>query len=288
MTPLGHAEAHERLADLALEPGAIERLGDPATDALAAHVAGCDACRREVDAWRRTRARLERARGDGVERLDLADLATDTPVPLPPALRGQVLAAVRDGDAGSQPGRRGPVPVKVGPPAARVSGRPTGRTGWANRLLPLVAVLAIVLAAAGLANQAMRLDKIARETALLEGAAASIDRILRDPDHQVVDLRTADGRASGSLSWSRHDLVVLTTALEAPPDDRIYRCWIERDGVRSPVGVMWFSGETAFWNGTLDEWATTSFERGGTFGVSLEPAGGAVGNPAVLVAELPG
>jgi hypothetical protein len=51
---------------------------------------------------------------------------------------------------------------------------------------------------------------------------------------------------------------------------------------------MWFAGDTAFWNGTLDEWATISFEAGGTFGVSLEPVAGPAGNPAVLVAELPG
>jgi hypothetical protein len=122
--------------------------------------------------------------------------------------------------------------------------------------------------------------------ALLEAVAASLNRVLRDPDHQVVDLRGADGTASGSLSWSSRDLVVLTTALEPPPADRVYRCWIERDGKRSPVGQMWFAGDTAFWNGTLDDWATTSFEAGGTFGVSLEPVAGPAGNPAVLVADL--
>jgi hypothetical protein len=75
-------------------------------------------------------------------------------------------------------------------------------------------------------------------------------------------------------------------ALEPPPPDKVYRCWIERDGVRSPVGQMWFSGGTAYWNGSLDEWARTSFEAGGTFGISLEPVSGPAGNPAILAADL--
>ena len=300
MTPLGHAEAHERLADLALEPGALDRLGDPGNDPLAAHVAGCEACSREVDAWRRTNARLELARGEGKDRLDIADLAGDAPVPLPTALRGTILDAVREtsprdaataGDL-STAGDRGLVAVNVGPPPSRIPVRAAGdragrgTAGGRGRTLSLVAVLAIVLSGAGLlVNQALRLEQARAETAALEAVAATVDRILRDPNHVVVDLRGADGSVRGSLSWSRHDLAVLTTALDPPPPDRVYRCWIERDGVRSAVGQMWFAGDTAFWNGSLDEWATISFEAG-TFGVSLEPRSGPGGNPAVLVAEL--
>jgi hypothetical protein len=81
---------------------------------------------------------------------------------------------------------------------------------------------------------------------------------------------------------------VVTLALELPPPDRVYRCWIERDGVRSPVGEMWFSGRTSYWNGSLDEWATISFGGGGTFGISLEPVAGSEGNPAILAADLGG
>ena len=292
MTPLGHAEAHERLADLALEPGAFERLGDPASDALAAHVATCDVCAREVAAWRRTQARLELARGLGPSRLDMSDLAADAPVSLPPALRGRILAAAREESVASGTrAARGAVAVTPAATTQRVSGRTSfrGPRRFSRRMLPLVAVLAVAVLGSGvIVDQMTRLDQIRRETTLLQGAAASVDRILRDPDHRVVDLRSADGRTSGSLSWSSHDLVVLTTALEPPPADRIYRCWLERGGKRWPVGVMWFAGDTAFWNGTLDEWATTSFEKGGTFGVSLEPLDGGTGNPAVLVAELPG
>jgi hypothetical protein len=286
MTPLSHADAHERLADLALEPGALDDLGNPATDALAAHVATCAMCRREVDAWRRTQAALEVAKGEGVDRLDLADLAHDESVPLPPALRGTILEAVEGSAQTGDQGGRALVAVTAGQRPARTSGRgPVAR----NRLLALVAVLAIVMTGAGLlVSQAVRLDRAREETAALEAVAVTVDRVLRDPNHRVVDLVGADGTVRGSLSWSRHDLVVLTTALDPPPPDRVYRCWIERDGERSPVGKMWFAGGTAFWNGTLDQWATTSLEAGGTFGVSLEPIERSVGNPAVLVADLGG
>jgi hypothetical protein len=296
MTPLEHAEAHERLADLALEPGALDRLGSPDSDPLAAHLAACEPCRRDVDAWRLTHARLVAARGPIEDRVDLAQLARDEPIPAPPAVRDAVLAAARRSRvvAGS-PDRAGEtvvidsptvIPVPAAGPASlvRLAGR--SRSSLA-RLLPLVAVLAIVVGTGVLVDQAGRLDRAGRQIALLEGMTASLDRVLNDPDHTAVDLRTADGSPAGTLAWSRHDLVVLTTALQAPNADRVYRCWIERDGKRSPVGQMWFTGETAFWNGALSEWATISLDAGGTFGVSLEPAEGAPeGNPAVLSADL--
>jgi hypothetical protein len=288
MMPLGHAEAHERLADLALEPGALDRLGSPGDDPLAAHVVTCDSCRDEIADWKRTHARLDEARGTGASRLDLADLATDDPIAPPPRLRRAILEAVR-----RLPPEVAVLPAAAEPEVAPVPLAPVRRRIFRGpgigRLLPLVAVLAIAVIGAGLiVSQASRLDRAQQETAALEAVAATVDRVLRDPNHHVVDLRGQDGVVRGSLSWSSHDLVVLTTALEPPPPDRVYRCWIERDGERSPVGKMWFAGATAFWNGTLDEWATTSFEAGGTFGVSLEPISGSVGNPAVLVAELPG
>jgi hypothetical protein len=112
--------------------------------------------------------------------------------------------------------------------------------------------------------------------------------LLRDQDHKVVGLTAADGTMQGSVAWSDHDLAVMTTALEKPPADLVYRCWIERNGVRSPVGNMWFVGDLAYWTGSLDDWATISLDDGGRFGVSLEPAGGGTGGQPVLAADLPG
>lgn len=291
MTVLGHAAAHERLVDLALEPGALDRVGPPATDPLSAHLATCNTCDRVVRAARRTHAALEAARGSGEDRLGLGDLATDEPIDLPAELRASVLGAIRDLPAvdrrGSSVGLAGNQPR----PAALASGGRFGiagrRFGIAGRLLPLVAVLGIVAVGAGLLlDQASRLDRARGETAALEALAVTVDRILRDPGHRVVGLRGADGTATGSVSWSSRDIAVVALSLEPPPPDRVYSCWIERGGVRSPVGEMLFAGRTAYWNGSLDAWATTSFAGGGTFGISLEPVSGSVGNPAVLAADL--
>ncbi len=284
MTALGHAEAHERLADLALEPEALDRLGRPATDPLSAHVATCGTCDREVRAWRETHADVAAARSSGADPAELGNLSTDVAIAPPAGLRDAVLRAVRD-----LPGadRRQVHVVRTVDDPRPASVEPRRRLDRSRLLLPLVAVVGIVALGAGLlVDQASRLDRTRQETAALEGLTATLDRVLRDPAHRVVDLRGADGTVSGSLSWSRHDIAVVTLALGPPPPDRVYRCWIERDGVRSPMGEMWFAGGTSFWNGSLDEWATTSFEAGGTFGVSLEPVAGPVGNPAVLAADL--
>jgi hypothetical protein len=117
---------------------------------------------------------------------------------------------------------------------------------------------------------------------------AVLGRVLSEPDHRVVSLAAADGTKQGSVAWSTHDLAVMTTALDRPPTGQVYRCWIERDGVRSPVGQMWFVGDLAYWTGSLDDWATITLDGGGRFGVSLEPASGGTGGQPVLVADLPG
>lgn len=307
MTPLGHAEAHERLADLALEPGALERLGTTAADELAAHVAACDACAHDLRAWRRTHAALEASLGSGPGRLALGDLATDEPIAAPAALRNSILGAVRNQPGGrlelATPPDVVPAPGTVEPLASATPRQvpserqvaterrlPSERQfPAARRLLPLVAVLAIVVTGAWLlADQSARLDRARQDSAALESVTATLDRVLSDPGHRVVDLRGADGTLSGSLSWSSRDLVVLTTALEPPPPGKVYRCWVERDGVRSPMGQLVFAGGTAFWSGSLERWATTSFDGGGTFGISLEPVSGPAGNPAILAADLGG
>lgn len=288
MTPLSHADAHERIADLALEPGGLDRLGANVGDPLAAHAAACETCGREVGAWRATRATLDVAQGVGANRIRLADLAADAPIRLPDGLRESVRAAIGDHSAGE----RGSVPPI--PDTPDVANRPASltaraRLGVVRRLLPIAAVLAIVAVGTGIfVDQGGRLEVGRRDVAGLRALAVTMDRILRDPDHRVVSLRGADGLAAGTIAWSSRDIAMLTLALAPPPPDRVYRCWIERAGVRSPVGQMWFSGTTAYWNGSLDEWATTSFGAGGTFGISLEPISGSVGSPAILAADLGG
>ena len=97
---MDHAEAHERIADLALEPG---RLADLANDAsleaaaLLAHVDDCQACATELDAWRRTQEAISSTMEAGGSLGDEASSPTwqpgfDAP---PDSLRAAVAADCR-------------------------------------------------------------------------------------------------------------------------------------------------------------------------------------------------
>ena len=162
------------------------------------------------------------------------------------------------------------------------------RFSWRTAAPILAAVAVLVIAVAALRDQAVTLDASRAQTEELSQVTAVLGRLLSEPDHRVVSLAAADGTKEGSVAWSNHDLAVITTALTEPSAGEVYRCWIERDGVRSPVGKMWFVGNLAYWTGSLDGWATISLDDGGRFGVSLEPAAGGTAGQPVLTADLPG
>lgn len=284
MKPMDHAEAHERLADIALEPASLELSSTEAElDPLRSHIDGCASCRADLAAWRTTHDAIDDAlaRADG-GRGRLADLAAEPSIVSPASLRAAIARIPESGE--DVPG------------ATVVASRTAGdrrqvapiRSRW-RRGAALVAVLAVLVAGVALLrDQSARLDAAVAETRELTSVTAVLGRVLSDPAHHVVSLASADGTANGSVAWSGHDLAVMTRALERPPAGQTWRCWIERDGVRSPVGEMWFAGDLAYWTGSLDDWATISLDDGGRFGVSLEPApGGGHGQP-VLVADLPG
>jgi len=300
MTPLSHSAAHEQLADLALEPAALQRLarsiaesGAAASgDALGAHVMTCADCRSEIENWERVHGTVREALRHGDDTLELADLADDGPIHAPVSLRAAV-RSITTGDA--TVAQAGPPPSgALGLPIAAATAQPATaarilafpRPSFAARLMPLAAVLAIVALAGGmLFNQSRQLDRATADAASLAAVTATLDRVILDPSHKAIELRAPDGTSGGSVVWSSQDLVVLTTALAPPGDGAVYRCWIERDGERSPIGRMFFASGTGYWTGSLDAWATTSFAAGSTFGISLEPASGSRNSPAVLEAQ---
>jgi hypothetical protein len=271
---LDHAAAHERIADLALEPGrlaALEASPDPLDRALVDHAAGCDECRAEIEAWRRTQALVAL----GVAGRPVEEAAI-VPIRAPESVRDGVLAAVDTARAAA------PLPT-VGP------ARPG--LGWARRnLLAMAAAVVVLVAGAGLvADQLARLDELAAEARRMQYVVRVVDRVMAAPDHRIVDLREPDGTRAGSVSWSSHDFVVLTTALAPPAEDKLYRCWLSDGGAGWAVGEMYFVDQTGYWVGELDEWATFEIGPDTVFRVSLEPAGAdpaARSGPIVLEAAL--
>lgn len=257
MSAMDHAEAHERIADLMLEPAALDRL-DPARGEdrpFLEHVHGCPACSADLAAARALR--------DGL-RLALADQADETavqPIAPPDWLRTAVLDVAR----------REPRAAR----GARAANRPTI---WrmprmaAPRWAATIAAGLVIALAGGLAGSQLQRLSGGDGAGSMGAVVATLDRILAASDHRVTQLRTADGSPAGSVAWSSGDFAVLTSSLTMPPGDRVYRCWLEWSGRSAAVGTMEFSGATAYWSGPMGDWAKIVAEPGTRFLVTLEPA----------------
>jgi hypothetical protein len=286
---MDHAEARERIADLALEPRRVLDLESdrtPEADDLLAHVSGCPACQAELDAWRQTHtAVLEAVEAEGGQRSRGAGPGWTEP---PAALRAAVAAIPGRSPRLLAPGMAPKSNASVGSApegAAPAAGR---QKGWQLAAVAAVMVIALVVGLGAIAADRARLADIAQQQAgELAGLAESLGRVMRDPGHAAIALTGSDGMPVGTAAWSADEVVVLTTALMAPGAGAEYRCWIERDGRRTPIGVMRFDRGVAYWSGPLSSYGGLSLSGGGRLGVSLETVGeGGTGAP-VLVGELP-
>ena len=279
MTPMDHAEAHERIADLALEPARLADLAaSPADDdaALRAHIATCSRCQAELDDRRRFQASLGSAlSGNAREQLE--------PIAPPADLRRRVLAAAHELSR--------PAPAAVGVVELEPHRR---RRTLSTGLFAIAAVFALVAAGLGVMvvrDQASRLDVSTLEHRWLSDTVAAMNRILVSPDHHVAPLRTADGASAGTLAWSRHDVVVLTAGLPAPASGQVYRCWLNYEGTDTPMGWMWFVEGNAFWTSSTEEWAPIELSPEKQFLVTLESSANQTNThtgPVVLSASLGG
>ena len=278
MTAMDHGAAHERIEDLLLDPARLAALDTsraPEDLALREHLAGCPTCRADLEGW----ARIHAALADALPGTTSEAATLVEPLDPPPSLRARVLSAVR-AEAPTEADSLTPVPMAaVRPRRLAWLGRP--RTAW----LGLAAALVVLVVGAGfLVDQAARLSLQQAHAQSLGEAVAAVDRILAEPQHRSVALSAPDGTPAGSISWSRHDWVVLTSALSEPHADQRYKCWLE-DGSKSvPVGVMEFADGTAYWVATVDEWQTWEIGPTTQFVVSLEPAG-APGRSGEIVLE---
>jgi hypothetical protein len=303
---MDHPSAHERLADLALEPARLAELeADHSDDAVAlrAHLSTCAECASDLAGWRRTYATLALATGTGQGGSGhLRDLEREQ-APAPPELRDRVMRQVTGPGTAAAPAPEGAVSgAETAAPNARLRVPPTP-TGSANaggpaptsppkrRSRPKLAWLAVAAALViAVVSSAVALERdqqlgISRaEVAELASVAGTLDRILAEPTHDAVPLRAADGSVGGLLAWSTSELAVVTSILPPPADGATYRCWVERGGTRTVVGVMSFAGGTGYWAGSTGPWGG-GLSAGDRFGVSLAPADGSVPSP-VLAAQL--
>jgi Anti-sigma-K factor rskA len=269
MSQMDHAAAHERIADLLLEPArlaGLDRSADPDDVALREHLGTCRDCREDLETWRR----LGRAVGQALPTDTAAAIEAVEPIEVPPSLRARVIGAVHDAaqEGATREGGVG-APVSL---QARRAGMAERR---ARRLAPwlgLAASLIVIVGASWITLDQVQLRSAAEaEATELTKVVAAVDRVLASP-HKIVELRHPDGASAGSISWSRHDWVVLTTALTEPPADQRYKCWLVEADRSALVGQMFFAGGTAYWVGSLDEWATPDIGADTQFVVTLEAA----------------
>jgi hypothetical protein len=277
MSQMDHAAAHERIEDLLLEPARLSALDasrDPDDVVLREHLAGCSACRADLDGWRRLQAGLAIALPAARGRATVQEIGTVVEtLERPPSLRTRVLGAVRDPGAAT-------APVSLQLARARRGRRIAPWVGLAASLIVLVGAVVITV------DQVGRRAAADRDAAELAAVVAAMDAILVE-NHKIVALQRPDGSSAGSISWSRHDWVVLTGALDEPPAGQLYKCWLEDAGTSVAVGEMEFAGGTAYWVETVDDWQTWEIGDETRFVVTLEPEGAQQrAGPIILSADL--
>ena len=279
MSRMDHAAAHERIEELLLRPSELAALqvsGDPADVALRDHVAGCPACRDDLESWQRLRVAIADALPDEAN----AGQAAVEPIDMPSSLRTSVIASIR-GTASERVASNEPASLAA-PHAGSLPG-PAGVASRWRRLAPWTALAAAIAVMLGFGSitidQATQRAHAAADAAALTKLAVTVQDVLA-AEHVIVPLQRADGSNAGSISWSRHDWVVLTSALPTPPDGQRYLCWLEDGGKSVAVGSMEFAGSTAYWAAALDDWQTWEIEDSTRFVVSLES-----GNPSMRTGD---
>ena len=106
--------------------------------------------------------------------------------------------------------------------------------------------------------------------------------IAEQGDAVVVSLEPAAGSAgSGTVMYSptSGELAMTATGLSPAPSGAVYTCWVEQNGQRQAIGVLYVEGVDGTWAGF---WTGLRGVRSGAiFGVSLVPAGAASGQPVM-------
>jgi hypothetical protein len=248
-----HAEALEALELAALETDGLDRLVS-GTD-FAAHLGRCDACQAELLALRRAGTAI----GETVRSTPPADL------------RSRTLDYVARVGRPRMPDAR---------PADSTGDRGSAWTAWLPRFSAAAAAVAgIVLLIVGsvLSSRIAESDAaIAEQRAAIAGLTVVTDwtlRIASDPEASRIRLESPDGGAqAGTVLFSdaTGELAMVASGLPTPPEGQEYRCWVEVDGARVPIGTMYRAGELSYWVGEVDE--AIGAEAGQSFGVTLMPS----------------
>ncbi len=257
----------------------VDALDPDETREFERHLAGCDACRREVAELREVTAAL-------------AQSVAAEPTP---ALRGSILDAIAETpqdsgataelDSGAaaaldskpaaapdtSPHRTGSsvTPLRASREPRHVDARPRRTRRWTGAL-----VAASVLAAVGLGGWAWQsqqeLDDTRQESELVAADNARLTELLAADDVQTVQGEFASGgEGVVVLSRSEDSAVLLGRDLADLPDDEVYQAWLIA-GDDAPVSAGTFTPED---NRSLVELPRQAVDVD-TVAVTAEPEGG--------------
>ena len=288
---MDHEGTREQLELAAAEPGGLDRLmaGDTAAaQAVAAHLAGCPACSDELVRLGRASTLIREAiREEPPADLRARTLAAIRAEGVPRPLVAVPAGAVAEGGGLGGPG----APVATAPTVVRTRERGAASRQWLGWAATIAAAVVLSVVTTSFVVNSRVDEQLAAQDktiAQLEKVTTNTLAVTNEPDAEQVALRgVTDPALDGSLvfSPSTADLVVVATGLIAPPDGHEYRCWVEIDGQRQPVGRMVLSDELAYWTGGVQ--ALSGMTGAATFGVSLEDASTSdIGGNPVLLGEL--
>ena len=294
---MDHDATREQLELAAVEPGGLERLmaGDTATaQAVAAHLAGCEACSEELARLQRSaaliRSVVRESPPDDLRARTLAAVRTQgVPRPLASASASAVGMPLIETPVGAAAGT-GNAPVAA--PGVAIAPRRGLRIRPAFGMVATVAAAVVLSVVTTTLVVGARVDgqlaAQAETIADLEHVTTTTLAVSAQPDAEHVTLAAVNNSgANGNLvfSPSTAELAVVATGLQPPAAGFEYRCWVSVDGSRQRVGKMFFAEDLAYWVGSVP--AVSGLSSGATFGVSLVGASGTtIDADPVLIGQL--
>jgi hypothetical protein len=273
---MDHSEVAELIELAAVEPDGLDRLaaGDtPEAAAVAGHLAGCDECTELLD---------ETARSTSVIRTAVRELPDPALRDRTPAFVGErgrdrsaaaVAVASETIEAGSAP--------DLEPVAATATASPVGvivsrsrrrRLGWLAAGVAAVLIAGIAGFAAGGAGRTTPLP--VEDGAIAMAAAKTAMDIAKEPDAVTVALVPVAGGASGGTvlySAGSGELAMVAQGLAPTPEGGLYACWVERNGQKERIGLLYVDGQDGTWAGPIT--GLGQLPPNAKFGVSLVTPG---------------
>ncbi|MEX5257418.1 anti-sigma factor domain-containing protein [Kocuria arenosa] len=229
-----HADAALYAVD-ALEPG--ERA------AFELHLRGCASCQAEVAAFGEVGAHL----------------AAPVAEPPPPALRENVLAAVRGTRQEQRPEDR--EEARAGEAPVSLADRRRPRRRWLA-----AAAAAVLLPGAVLGGWAVGTQTEQREQQLMAQEQDRQNRLLSAPDVTTRQLEVDGHPATLVVSAQEDAALFVASDLAGPGEGREYQLWLVQG--ETPVPDVHFGG------GQVQVWLDGDIDRAGAVAMTVEPAGG--------------